>query len=280
MPETSTRATNRGIDRPINSLLPLAGGTVDQLFRIGNLVAEGGSVHCSMRTGAWVEGATGAPSPGAIGVLMDVVLGGAAMRYRPTDSWAVTTRLDLNFAKDLPSDGSVVDASATCVNADDMGGMATGSANDADGNLLVQGTTWIQFTPRMPDAERERRTPPPLRQLPWSMQELLGATEKTDPHGLNIPTNSDLLNAHGSLHGGVVVSLAEHAATRHLANDRMNLSALNTTFLRPAHGELTVEVRDTHRGRTLSVLEVTIADATGRSCAVSTATYRRREVLR
>ncbi|WP_353615470.1 hotdog fold thioesterase [Arthrobacter sp. UCD-GKA] len=112
------------------------------------------------------------------------------------------------------------------------------------------------------------------------MQELLGATARTDHPGLRVPANPNLLNAHGTLHGGVVVAVAEHAATRHQDTEGMHLSALNTTFLRPAHGELTVEVRDTHRGRTLSVLEVAIADATRRSCAVSTATYRRREILR
>lgn len=231
--------------------------------------------HASMETGLWLGNDFGTPTAGSIGVLMDTVLGGAAMQDRPANSWAVTTHLSLHFPGALPMDGSVVRGEATCLSVDARGAMASGRAYDASGNVVVDGSTWLQFTPGIPYAKQERNDAPPPHELPQSVSQILGVVSAANPTRLRFPANNDLLNAHGALHGGVVIALAEYAASRHPAVEGMELASLSTTFLRPGVGDLTVETKQTHVGGSLQMYEVIIANAEGRTCAQTSAIYRR-----
>jgi uncharacterized protein (TIGR00369 family) len=257
-----------------DSFLPSADGVVDRIFRTSRMMPHDGVMQARMQTGAWLRAASGTPSPGALGVLMDVVLGGAAMQDRPTDSWAVTTHLSLHFARPLPTDGSFVRGEGRCLRVDALGAIAGGRAYYASGNILAEGNTWVQFTPGGPMADQDQHDLPRPPELPRSMPEVLGVIPSDDPASLSFPANDNLLNAHGTLHGDVVVALAEHAASRQLMSDGMELASLNTTFLRPGLGDLTLAVRQVHGGRSLQMYDVVVYDVAGRTCATSSAIYR------
>jgi acyl-coenzyme A thioesterase PaaI-like protein len=61
------------------------------IFRVARPVAEGEAVSSSMPVGPWLNGPTGRPLAGALGVLVDNVLGYAIMLHRPRPIPAGTT---------------------------------------------------------------------------------------------------------------------------------------------------------------------------------------------
>ncbi|MCK9249731.1 MAG: PaaI family thioesterase [Solirubrobacteraceae bacterium] len=85
------------------------------------------------------------------------------------------------------------------------------------------------------------------------------------------------LNPNGSIHGGLVIAIADQvlglcAATR--APGRLPATAtLNTSFLRPAIGALVYTARVIQAGRTLIFLEATATDEQDRICATFTGTW-------
>jgi 1,4-dihydroxy-2-naphthoyl-CoA hydrolase len=94
-----------------------------------------------------------------------------------------------------------------------------------------------------------------------------------------VPVGPHLLQPTGIVHGGVYASVAEALASGGTnwavtQNDEIGLGMSNDTkFLRPASGGvLDAVATPIHRGRTTWVWDVTIADDSGRTCAVSRVT--------
>lgn len=86
-------------------------------------------------------------------------------------------------------------------------------------------------------------------------------------------------NTHGTLHGGVLMMLIDHAMGHVVAAEvaphgRINAAAqLNTHFLLPVRaGTLTCVARIVKLGRRQAVVEGTVTDEAGRTIAFATAT--------
>jgi acyl-coenzyme A thioesterase PaaI-like protein len=92
--------------------LPIVDAGPQSLFRIGRVVADGAVVRASMPTGPWLRGPGGGSTAGALGVLVDNVLGYAMIGSRPPEQWSVSTEIALDVLGPLPADGSPLYAEA------------------------------------------------------------------------------------------------------------------------------------------------------------------------
>ena len=84
-------------------------------------------------------------------MLLDDVLGQAALDNRPEGLWSVTTELNIDVAGALQADGQQVRATAAPARLDAAGGLACGEVRDAAGRCLAVGTTWAPFVVGIPD---------------------------------------------------------------------------------------------------------------------------------
>jgi uncharacterized protein (TIGR00369 family) len=226
-----------------------------------------------MPTGAWLRGLGGRPSAAGLGVLLDDVLGQAALIRRSPGQWSVTTELNIDVAAPLPADGQAVSATASPVLIDDAGGLARGEVRDAGGRCLAVGTTWARFVAGIPG---EVFDPP---ELPGDVArgECLSHLLRvriTDTGRLDLPPRVDLGNPQGVVHGGVLLSLAVMSADQVLHDSQLEVASVRVVYLRPAVGELKFEPVIVHRGRSLGVIRVDVKNAAGALCTSATVTAR------
>jgi len=94
-----------------------------------------------------------------------------------------------------------------------------------------------------------------------------------------LPVTPFMLNRGGSVHGGIIASLADSTIgsliNKSLPEGRRAVTAeMKVNYLRPGKGgELVSRARLIHRGRRLAVGECEIFDGGGRRIALSTATF-------
>jgi acyl-coenzyme A thioesterase PaaI-like protein len=247
-------------------------GHPEQLFRLQSLRLQDERALCSMVTGEWLADEWGRPLSGAVGVLMDCVLANAATLHRPAGKGCVTTELGLDFFHPLPTDGSKVFATATSPHGDRWGGFAEGQVHDETGTTLLHGTAWLKLVDEVP---RPIALPDGLAaHRGRSLKELLAGRDT--PSGTwMVPENQLLTNPRGTVHGGVLTTLACYAATRHLGPaSGLDLASIHASFIRPAGGELTVSVTDRHPGRSFRVVDVVVSNPTGKPCLLATVIFR------
>src|SRR4051812_26178164 len=72
-------------------------GAVERRFGVVGCRMDGGVVHSAMRGGAWMDRTPGHQQSGAIGVLVDHVLGGAFYMARSPGQWSLTTELSIDI---------------------------------------------------------------------------------------------------------------------------------------------------------------------------------------
>lgn len=127
---------------------PTITGHVEKMMKVRLLSdrADGLLGVCAgvMDTGHWVLDLDGRPTGAAAAVIFDNTL---AMSLRTSAvglNWLVTTELNLNFMRPLPTDGTVLEAWTRTLVSDKAGGMATGTLQGPDGTEYVQGTGWFQ----------------------------------------------------------------------------------------------------------------------------------------
>jgi uncharacterized protein (TIGR00369 family) len=256
-----------------SELLLTPHGGPEELFRTGPVTVDGGVARLTMATGPWLHDGDGRPAAGALGVLLDDLLGQAVIVHRPAGSWAVTTELTIDVGGPLPADGSRLDADAEPVSVDDAGGLSRGTVRAADGSVVAVGTTWSRFVPGVPRSVLDGAYgPASVRRGAGSLPELLGVGWADGV--LVLPDRPDLVNPAGRVHGGVVACAAECAARRAVARSGLATASLRVTYVRPAVAPVVLTPTVLHGGRSLAVVEVLARGADARTCAIATVGLR------
>jgi len=221
----------------------------------------GGWVHGSMPLGPWLAGWSGNdPMAGSVGVLLDDVLGYAAVGWGEASRWAVTTEMRADFTRPLPAGGRLFGSGRT-VHRDEFSALGKGELADARGEVVAHiaqrnryvdvrvdqvgaGSTGLDDAVRAETARGGR------------LPDLLGGpTGAAGRHELHIGPR--LANPMGNLHGGLGMTLCELVA-RDLIPKSLQTTGVHVSFLRPvALGTDLVLAGDVvHQGRTLALVEV------------------------
>ncbi|HWR13720.1 MAG TPA: PaaI family thioesterase [Terriglobales bacterium] len=108
----------------------------------------------------------------------------------------------------------------------------------------------------------------------------LGAGEAT----ISMPNRTNLHGIYDSLHGGLLMTLADTTAcvavlTMTGPDAVMTTTDMNIRFLAPCLTEVTAEAKIIKFGRTLVPINVTMRDRNGREVAVAQVTYMRLEKM-
>lgn len=95
---------------------------------------------------------------------------------------------------------------------------------------------------------------------------------------LTLPASHNLINIRGNVHGGVLSSVVDMAASSAIrtvvpSEQRMATIELNINYLAPAEGALTVIGRVVHCGRLICVASVNILDSGEKAVASGMASY-------
>jgi len=240
--------------------LPIVDAGPEALFRIGQVHAVGEVVRGSMPIGSSTRGADGRTSAGALGVLVDNVLGYAIIAARPPDHWSVSTEISLDVFPELRTATGRLHAEATTIHTDALGGFATGRVVDDVGMLVAVCGQRGRFVPTGAGA----LGPPSFDREPGAVADvgaLLGIGGMGD-EGADLIVSPELQNPMRNLHGGIVLAVADLVAAACLrATDGPELvtASLHATYTRPLPGGSVVSFRPhvRHRGRGLAVVEVT-----------------------
>jgi acyl-coenzyme A thioesterase PaaI-like protein len=237
----------------------------EAMFGVGAVASVDGSVVGSMPTGAPFTGPDGRPAPGALGVLVDDVLGYAIIDSLPPGSWSVSTEIWIDLLAPLPADGSRVHAEARAVQA---GSFATGRVVDAEGRLLAECRERGREIADGPDAGDL-----PAFELPdgvVDLAELIGL--RADGDRLTLDVTPVLGNPRRMLHGGVSLCASELAATRSRQADapRLVTTSLHIVHARPvpAGARMEFDVTTRHAGRSLWISDV-VGSVAGRPCTLA-----------
>lgn len=254
------------VSSTVDLLLTPHGGP-EHLFRIGPVTVDGDVVRLSMTTGEWLRDGGSGSAAGALGVLLDDLLGQAVIVHRPDGSWAVTTELAIDVCGPLPADGSRLEAEARLVSRDDAGGLSRGAVRAADGTVVAVGTTWSHFVAGVPESVYAGSYgPPPSDRTAGSLAEMLGVV------GEVLPDRAELLNPRGFVHGGVLACVTEMIARR--AVPGLATASLRVAYVRPAVAPVVLTPTIRHGGRSFAVVDVEARGADDRICAIATVGLR------
>jgi uncharacterized protein (TIGR00369 family) len=265
---------------PDQDVPALEGGGPELIFRVARPVAEGGAVSSSMPVGPWLNGPSGRPLAGALGVLIDNVLGHAIMLRRPPGGWSVSTEISLDLCDPVPDGTHVLTAEGRGDHSDATGGVASCSVTDGSGRLIAlcrQHGRWIQIPSSAVPSGASAQAARPVA-APESLADLLG-TPAADGDGsaqLDLAVTRDLANPLGDLHGGITLcacDLVAQAALTAVAGPPRTTS-IHVAYTRPVPGDTVVRFagRVLHRGRAFAVVQVTAANESGKPCAIATVT--------
>ncbi|MGC4938487.1 PaaI family thioesterase [Kribbella sp. DT2] len=245
---------------------PIVTGGPERLFRIGSITAGRTSVTGSMATGPWSAGPDGTPAAGALGVLVDNVLGYAIQNQRPAGHWSVSTEISIDFLTQLPIDGSPLFAEGRVHQSDRLGGMASGQVIDRSGQIVAQCRQRGRFLPGTPGpvpaaAENAPRT--------GDLATVIGLSA-----GQPLAVTADLGNPLANLHGGVMLSVSELTGISALrsANATLVTASIHITYVRPVPVGTRLMFTPTvqHSGRTLGVVQVISTNEAGNACTIAT----------
>ena len=235
----------------------------------------------SMPVGPWLNGPSGRPLGGALGVLIDNVGGYALQRGHPPGGWSVSAEITLDLLRPLPADGSVLAAEGSVRHADPVGGFSSVSVTDGSGRLLALGTQhgrWVPSAPAAGNGTGHGTLPasgvPPAADLAG----FLGGQPQTAAGGalLELTVTPELTNPLGSMHGGVTLCACDLVAQAAIeaAGGPPRTASIHVAYLRPiplaARLRFTAQV--THLGRAFGVVRVSAINADGKACAIATVT--------
>jgi uncharacterized protein (TIGR00369 family) len=270
--------------RPSGTEVPFVAGGPESVFRVGPVIACGDVFRGTMATGGWVLGPDGHPSCGALGVLIDDVLGYPVVAARPAGCWAVSTEISVDFCAPVPPGDAGLEAESRVVHRDSSGGLAEARVLDAAGRVIASGRQRLRFIPGTPAAlapggPGSGAPAGPPGQAPALDQ--LGATMSPTADGavLHLPLGPAVANPMGTLHGGIMfcaTELAGHAAVQR-PGSFLSTASVHISYLRPGPvvGRVTFEAVTLHRGRTLAVSQVAGRNEAGKVCTLATVTCHR-----
>jgi uncharacterized protein (TIGR00369 family) len=261
--------------------VPFLPGAAEAVFGVDAVSGDRTATTGTMDTGPWSAGPDGRSRPGALGVLIDDVLGYAVVSARPAGHWAVSTEIHADFSVDQPPPGVRLSAEGAAVDLGPTGGLASGVVRDPWGRVVATATERLQYVLGEPLGLSEdvavSTTPAVVRREDFgSVVQVLGA--RSAARELRFAPSERLANPVGNLHGGVLFCAVELAGQSALADGPTPLvtSSVHLAFLRPLrlHAPVRVEATVPHRGRTLGVAHVVVSDPAGKVCALATVTGR------
>lgn len=241
----------------------------DPLFAMHDVGQDDDRVRGSMGTGPWLAGPDGRPAVGALGVLVDNVLGYAIMASLPPVAWSISTEIWVDMVAPLPTDGAVLTADAVILQA---GSLSTGRVVDASGRVVAvcrQRGRPVGDGPSLGWTAPDVEIPTGLR----SLGELIGL--RSGGGAFELEVTPALANPRRMLHGGVSLAASEVVATwsRREQGSTLPTSSLHIVHTRGVPVGATVEFRATtrHAGRSLWLTDVEGA-VDGRVCATTRVT--------
>lgn len=233
-----------------------------------------------MVTGTWLNGPAGRSVGGALGVLVDNVLGYAIMLDRPVDHWSVSSEISIDFCGPIPTDGSLLSAEARTLHSDSRGGISSGSVVDDRGQLVAmcrQHGRWVRHLPAASPTENSVAASG-MPQSAQDLLELLGAQVKTTGDGaeLDLVASAELVNPLGNLHGGIALCASDvvaHAALE-AAGRPSDTASVHIAYARPVPLGTAVrfDASVAHAGRSFAVVRVTASNEAGKPCTIATVT--------
>jgi uncharacterized protein (TIGR00369 family) len=273
--------TSAGIGRG-QDLLIIEGGP-EALFRVTRPSEDGVTVRSAMPEGPWLTGPDGHLAAGALGVLIDNVLGYALMLRRPPNSWSVSAEISLDMCgldrPGRPPDGlRLISAEASTDYHDETGGVASGAVTDDAGGLLALCRQHGRWVPTVPGSPPEGRQPPSPSALGSAgLAGVLGLPDVADGGAyLDFPVTGDLVNPLATLHGGITLGVCELVARAAVGTGGgpWRTASIHATYPRPLPVGTIVrfEARVRHRGRAFAVIQVTATNGEGKPCVIATVT--------
>lgn len=232
----------------------------DVLFGIDDLDVNDATVSGTMPTGPWLRGPDGMLSVGALGVLIDNVLGYRVLESCADDRWSVSTEITVEVSSGLQSPGARLSAEAESACVDEVGGLAVGRVLSEAGDVVATCSQRGRFLP----LSRAALDPPELMAHPGrgSLAELFDLQLTPAAGRVKVQCSPLTQNPMRNLHGGVSLCVAEMAATLALTTrfgPALSTASIHVTYLRPipAGSSLTTSARVIHRGRSFGVVDVT-----------------------
>jgi hypothetical protein len=84
----------------MRDLITVEGGP-ERFFRVSRPTADGEVISSSLPAGPWLNGPSGRPLAGALGVLIDNVAGYVLVLGRPPGGWSVSAEITLDLMRPL-----------------------------------------------------------------------------------------------------------------------------------------------------------------------------------
>lgn len=234
----------------------------ERAFRLADLATGTEHVTGSMPTGPWLADRHGTPLLGALGVLVDDVLGYSLVRARPDRLWSVSSEITVDLLRPLRLDAGPLHATTVGEQRfDELGGQVAGTVAAADGTVVTvcaQRGRWVPF-----DGEFAVRDAPPVDLSGATcVEDLLGGEPESVEGGsrLRLAVGPVLANPLGNLHGGLSLCATDLAASAAVTtwDTPWSTESIRIQYLRPAPAGATVEFRAVvrHTGRTRALVEV------------------------
>jgi len=250
------------------SQVDLVDTSAAQHFGVRGLEQHGDAVHARMALGAAHVGPDGRPSVGALGVLVDEVLGFAIMASLPPGSWSISTEIWVDQLRPPPPGSTTIRARSTSVTA---GSFAVGCVLDADGNVLAECRERGRALVRPGTLSSAPALSPDGRPAA-DFTELLGLRLQDDRTQARLDVTPALTNPSNVLHGGVSLAACEQLATasRVAAGSTLPTTSVHVVHTRPAPfgAEVLLTSRTVHAGRSLWLTDVA-ALVDGKVCATA-----------
>lgn len=241
----------------------------ERLFRTEGLEQRGRTVSGRMLLGGWAAGPGGGISVGALGVLVDEVLGYALMASLAEGSWSLSTEIWIDVVGVLARPHGVLTACAEVVQA---GSFSTGEVRDGAGRLVATCRQRGRLTSR-PAGAPVTVGQASVQPRPGDLEALLGLRPEGGVHVLQ--TRPDLVNPLQVLHGGVSLAASEVVATRSRQEHGCELPTTSVHIVHtrgvPLGEPLVLRAETRHVGRTLWVTDVE-GTVGGRTSTVATVT--------
>ncbi|WP_426245870.1 PaaI family thioesterase [Nocardioides sp. LHG3406-4] len=258
---------------PVLPSVPIILGAPERLFGLTELVVKAdGSIAGTMPTGPWLSGPDGRGEVAGLGLLIDDVLGYAAVQL--ADGWALSTEVSVDMVGTVPVDGSRVHCVARVVHEDTTGPLVSGEVLHDDGQVLAHCTLRGRLVGTYPTpALSPDRLLLPSPAVAADLDALLGDDFVPGQDGARVTVGSGFANPLGNLHGGMAFCFLERVAARAMpAPGRTASVRMQLVRAAPVGSVLHLEAVRVHRGRTLGVVQVVSRDEAGRVGAIATVT--------
>lgn len=250
-------------------------GGAERLLRVSAVSLTATAAELREESGAWLADPVVGVSRAALGVILDDVTGYVVAAGAPSNRWPVSLGIRLDLLGDPPIDGSVLTAAGRLIARDDTSGTTRGEVVAADGSVLALITQrshllTVSEVPTTPYID----VPVPGPEV--SLREAL-ALREVEPGVVELSANPYAANGMGNIHGGVLITGMEFAAMSALgAAGELRATSIDTAFVRPADARrsTTFAARVRHRGRSVSVVEVTATGGAGKPCGIATVMVR------